>query len=147
MAATFAQQTETDKFIDRMRKEYQVYDMNLSGGTIQVFAEQMDERLGVLAEKVTNVHFFAATDAPDDLQSELTRFRKRLGNRDFEPLTEIRSGKSMVYVYLREDNNLIKELIAVGRDDNDYFFAAATGNFDFSDLQHLKIIAEDLGGE
>ena len=147
-AATLAiaQTTETDKFIEQMRKQYNVMDMNVTGGTIKVFAEQVDERLGDIAERVTNVHFFAASEAPEGMDKDLDRFVKRLDKRGFDLLTQIRSEGTEVFVYLREENNVIQELIAVGHDDNDYFFGAATGNFRFSDLENVRIIAEDLDG-
>ena len=137
-------QTETDRFIEQMRKEYHVLDMNVSGGTVKILAEGVDERLGTLAEKVTNIHFFAASEAPAGMEKDLDRFVERLDKRGFELLTEIRSDGAKLYVYLREQNETIQEIISVGGSDGDYFFAAATGNLSFADLENIRIIAEDL---
>ena len=137
-------QTDSKQFVEEARKNHKVLDMSFSGGLITMaLGDELNEELQGLTDRITEVTWFATEDGSNALSKDLDRFEKQIKRSGFELLATVRHEGADVQVLIQEANGQISEIVAFARDGTDIFFASVTGNFNFQDIETMKVISED----
>ncbi|MEN0003261.1 MAG: DUF4252 domain-containing protein [Bacteroidota bacterium] len=141
-----AQSNAIDALIDKYESREEVSTLNLQGWLFNLVANADDdeETTGVSA-KINHIQLMVMDEQNLVSPKEMKRFKSAIYKDQYEPLFQIREEKNLVEFLLREEGDLITDVLILVSGKEDFVLLNLSGQLKFSDLNDLDIQVE--GGD
>lgn len=142
--AVFSQSKSIENFYSKYKNHEKTTTLTFGGGLIK-FAASFEEGADTkILEKISQVRLMVSEEnlvTPNAYKS----FSKRLKKDAFEDLMQINAEGTKVDILIRENGNLISDVIMLVNDEEDFIMISIEGNFQYSDLNDINLNFD--GGE
>ena len=131
-------QRSVNRFIDKYYNKENVTTVELSGFLLKVAAKFVDEDEGKdIIASINRLQVMVMDGTNHVTKDALKNFKSKVVKDDFEELMVIRDGSTTVDFYIKEENGVIKNILLLVNDDEEFVMLNLKGKLKFEDLQKL----------
>ncbi|HMQ49937.1 MAG TPA: DUF4252 domain-containing protein [Saprospiraceae bacterium] len=139
----FAQSESILQFYDKYKQQENVTNVKMQGWVLKLASNFSDDEEGKkLLEKITQLRVLVMEEgnlvSPDEYKSLV----KKVGKDKFELLMNLREGKEVIDIFIREDAESITDVLLLVSGDDQFVLLSLEGKFQLSDLNDLDFDVE-----
>lgn len=144
--ATFflqAQTTAIDAFVDKYRGLEDATHINMSGGLLNWINEaKTEEGQKTFRSKIESLRIFSVDQVSAIDADDVNTLRQTIYANGYEELIRIRDGKDLVHICIRENRNVIEELVILVDNVDDFTIVSLAGEIYYDDLKEINLDGE-----
>ena len=135
----YAQVPSLANFYNKYKKSENVRDIKIQGWLLKLAAKFADEpETHNLLRKITYLRALIIESGNPVKSSEYSNLLRSLRQDEFEPLVQLREGRSRVDLLIRENSKHITDALVVVYGEEGFILLSIEGKLRFSDLNDLK---------
>lgn len=135
----FAQLVSVENFCKQYSGMEDVTSLNFSGPLINFIFSKTDTETGELASKISNVRLLIVDEGRIVNAGDYKQLIKSVKKDDFEEFMRLKDDGQFVDFHLREDGDLITDVLITVYGDDGFVLLSLEGAFNFSDLNDFNI--------
>lgn len=135
-----AQSKTIESFYDQYAEKENATNVTIKGWLLDIATQfTSDENSKETLSKITKLRVLLMEDGNPVTQNDFYQLKKGIIKDDFEELLKIRDESSHVDFYIREDNDLITNVLMLVNDQDEFILLSLEGLMKLEDLKNIKI--------
>jgi uncharacterized protein DUF4252 len=149
----FGQAKSIENFYEKYKGNEEVTSINVSGELLNFVFTSTDSETEQLTSKISKLRVLIVEEKSIVKQSDYKQFIKNVKKEKFEELIRFKEGGDAVDFHLREQGDVITDVLITVHGDDGFILLSIEGLFNFSDLndfdlniegsEHLKKLPEN----
>lgn len=138
-----AQSKNIESFYDQYAKDENVTNVTIKGWLLDIatqFTDDADSK--EVLSKITKLRVLVMENGNPVTKKDFNKLKRDIQKDDFEELLQIRDEGSHVDFYIREEGDLITNVLMLVNDEDEFVLLSLEGLMKLEDLKHIKIESE-----
>lgn len=135
---TSSAQRSINHFIDKYYDKENVTTVELSGFVLKMAAKFVDEDEGKeIIASISRLQVLVMEGQNHVTKKDLNIFKTKIRKDNFEELMSVRSGSTSIDFFIKEENGVIKNILLLVSDKEEFVLLNLRGKLKFEDIQKL----------